>query len=174
MDGRIQTFSGRMLDVFDPNPDDLTIEDIAHALAHTCRYSGHCLTFYSVAEHSILVSRMASPKNRLSALMHDASEAYLTDIPRPFKHKLVGYKELEHSLMKAIARKFEFDYPLPAEVTTLDRAIVRDERIQNMRSVDLSPRDWGDTIPGLGVELNYWKPDLAEGIFLGLFQSYRT
>lgn len=68
----IQTFTGRQFWPLDPQPDHIDIADIAHALAHDCRFGGHCRRFYSVAEHSVLLSRAVAPEFRLAALMHDS------------------------------------------------------------------------------------------------------
>lgn len=116
----IRTFSGKYINVFDPNPDDIIIEDIAHALSNQCRFGGHIRRFYSVAQHSIFCSDLASPRLRLQALLHDASEAYLIDIPSPIKSELCNYKEIEHNLMVVISQKFGFDFPMDDEVKDID------------------------------------------------------
>lgn len=109
-----QTFTGRQFWPMDPRPEDVCLEDIAHALSLQCRFAGHCREFYSVAEHSVRVSRavesvlpdeMAPEPRRLmllAALLHDASEAYLVDVPRPVKPYLVGYREAESRVMVAV------------------------------------------------------------------------
>ena len=86
----IETFSGRFVDTSNPSVENITLEDVAHALANICRYGGHCSTFYSVAEHAVFVSkrleRKGYPRNtQIMGLHHDDSEAYLGDIPRPMK-----------------------------------------------------------------------------------------
>lgn len=104
----MQTFSGASFTPAEPNPDTIHIEDIANALARQCRYGGHCLKFYSVAEHCCHVSDKASLVYKLSGLMHDASEAYLVDIPRPVKPLLQNYYAVEDKLMRVISKKFDF------------------------------------------------------------------
>jgi 5'-deoxynucleotidase YfbR-like HD superfamily hydrolase len=94
----IMTYSGKPIQPLDPAPGDILIEDVAHALAMTCRWAGHCHTYYSVAEHSVRVSEVCGNLARalrypsyqvteleMLGLMHDATEAYLGDIPRPLK-----------------------------------------------------------------------------------------
>jgi hypothetical protein len=89
----IQTFSGVQMHPLDPRPEDVRIDDIAHALSNLCRFTGHTRTFYSVAQHSVLVSRNVPPPAALLGLLHDAAEAYLSDIARPWKRYLwVGLK----------------------------------------------------------------------------------
>ena len=93
---RTQTHSGKMFDIFNPTPEDICIEDIAHALAMQCRFNGHTKEFYSVAEHSLNVARIVNhltsdPKTVMHALMHDAHEAYLGDLPGPWADKILFY-----------------------------------------------------------------------------------
>jgi len=102
----IETQSGRKFTFLSPKPDDIDITDIAHALSQQCRYNGHCKTFYSVAEHSVLVASRLHPGIALAGLLHDAAEAYLSDIPSPIKHYLPDYEKLEAGIEEAIFKKF--------------------------------------------------------------------
>lgn len=105
----VQTYSGKKFFPLDPNDDDLEIEDIAHALSNQCRFAGHVREFYSVAQHSVLVSLDCRPENALAGLLHDAAEAYLTDLPRPLKRSdgFEAYNAAERSLMASIERRFD-------------------------------------------------------------------
>ena len=116
----IRTFSGKYINVFDPSPDDIVIEDIAHALSNQPRFGGHLPEFYSVCQHSIHCCDLASEENQFTALMHDASEAYLLDMPKPIKLEMTQYNRIEDKLMKVIAIKFGFKYPKPEEVDQID------------------------------------------------------
>lgn len=122
----IRTHSGQYVNVFNPDPDTILIDDIAHSLAHQCRWGGHISRFYSVAQHSLYCSFLISdPELKLAALMHDASEAYLLDIPRPIKKKLYDYKHIEHRLMSVIAEKFGFNYwPMDKAVKQADEIML--------------------------------------------------
>jgi len=109
--GTIDTYNRQIINIFDPQPETLLIEDIANALSHICRFGGHCNEFYSVAQHCVDVSyRMKdAPKELvLAALLHDASEAYLGDIIKPLKYSsvFVDYKVLEHKFETVLAKKF--------------------------------------------------------------------
>jgi uncharacterized protein len=84
----IQTVTGKQFWPMDAQPEEVDIEDIAHALSLPCRFNGHCKQFYSVAEHSIHVSRVVSNENAARGLLHDAAEAYLSYIPQPVKREL--------------------------------------------------------------------------------------
>lgn len=122
----IRTKSGIYINVFEPTEDMICIEDIAHALTYQCRFGGHLPKFYSVASHSLNCSYLIDePHLKLSALLHDASEAYLMDIPRPIKQRLSNYKEIENGLMKLIAKKFGFEYPLHDKIKEVDETMLQ-------------------------------------------------
>ena len=111
----LQTRTGKLVDVQNPTPDMVDLEDIAHALSMTCRYAGHCCEFYSVAEHSVLVATLGhrhdlAPEFNLALLMHDAAEAYIGDIISPVKRLLApGSNELENRWLAAIEKKFDLE-----------------------------------------------------------------
>lgn len=117
---QIRTFSGMWIEVFDPKPEHILIEDIAHALSNQCRFGGHLPKFYSVAMHSILCAELVPREHKLGALLHDASEAYLLDVPKPIKNRLTNYVEIEDRLMQVIADKFGFEWPLAPEIKKAD------------------------------------------------------
>lgn len=103
----LETASGRYVDLVAPVPESICVEDIAHALANTCRYGGQSTRFFSVAEHACIVADRLSVQGRsprvvLAGLHHDDAEAYLVDIPRPLKHLIVGYRELEGRMATVI------------------------------------------------------------------------
>jgi hypothetical protein len=121
-DGCIDTFSGLRFWPLDPDPAKILIEDIAHALAHQCRFGGHASKFYSVAEHSVHVSQLCLPEHALWGLLHDASEAYLVDLPRPLKllAEFAPYREAERRLQRVIAVRFGLQPDQPASVAEAD------------------------------------------------------
>lgn len=99
--------SGNFIDLMDPDPDLIEIRDIAHGLAHLCRFTGHVRRFMSVAEHSVNVSlEFEDPLVALCALMHDGSEAYLGDVSTPLKSLIPDYWKLEHDFQMIINQKF--------------------------------------------------------------------
>ena len=110
----LQTVSGRWVNPFDPDPDQLDAGDIARALANQCRFGGHCRVFYSVAQHSVIVSELVEQRGGdaedvFAALMHDATEAYLGDMPHPLKHRSplgAAFKAAEEQLEHAIRDRF--------------------------------------------------------------------
>jgi hypothetical protein len=109
--GVICTRSGLHFDVTKPDPNSILITDIAYGLSHKCRFGGHTSRWYSVAQHSIQVCeyvQMTGTEDSiaLAALLHDASEAYLTDLPSPIKAILPAYITLEKSVQTAINEHF--------------------------------------------------------------------
>lgn len=171
-DGWMETFSGQKFHFGAPTPESIHINDIAHALSNLCRYGGHTRKFYSVAEHCCLMSDWVlssghSPQVALEALMHDATEAYLVDMPRPIKHKLPGYRAIEDGLARAIADRFYLTCPSLMLIHEADSRILVDERAQAMSD---SGHNWGmDGLAPLGVTLKFWEPHAAETEFLGMF-----
>ncbi|MDH2399207.1 hypothetical protein ABIB85_007490 [Bradyrhizobium sp. JR1.5] len=136
--------SGAWFDFAAPHASPFTIEDIAHGLAHICRYSGQCNGFYSVAEHSLLVSETATGFE-LEALMHDAAEAFLGDITRPLKQMLPEYKRIEGEVERAIFSRFGIQTPIPREVKQADLRVLAAEQRQIM------PRGTDDWLRGQDV-----------------------
>lgn len=173
----MQTATGGQFWPMDPRAHEVSIEDIAHALSLLCRFGGHCLRFYSVAEHSVLLARLikmrgAPARVRLWALLHDAAEAYIVDVPRPLKPFLVNYKQAEASIMRAIEYRFGLHLGMPDLVKQLDRAILVDEMRQNMAP---APAAWTslEGIEPAGVQLQFWTPRQARIEFLREFRSIK-
>lgn len=173
----IQTFTGRRFWPLEPQAEDVAIEDIAHALSMTCRYNGHCREFYSVAEHSMLLAvylkrtPLASDREaQLAALLHDAAEAYLSDVPKSLKPDLPGFKYAEERVQRAIHEAVGLPYPMQrALIKRLDSRILVDEAEALMR-VDLDP--WHEMLgPALRVEIACLSPAEAERQFLGMFHA---
>ena len=166
----IQTYTGKQSWPIDARSEDTGIEDIAHALSNLCRYGGHCKRFYSVAEHSVLVSRFVSPHNAMNGLLHDAAEVYLVDVPRPIKSHLQGYKDIENRLLDVIFEYAGCTKSSLAEIKKIDTAILADEKIQAMGR---PPADWGLTEPSLGVEIRFWNPREAKLRFLERYADFK-
>jgi len=108
------TYSRVLMDPLDARPDQILIEDIAHSLSLMTRANGHCRQCYSVAQHSINCAQEAknlglSPRVQLACLLHDAAETYIADIPRPVKHRLTGFADIEENMQRVIFHKFGLD-----------------------------------------------------------------
>lgn len=146
-----QTYSGIEFDAFNPTEEMIDIRDIAHGLANTCRFHGQCKFFYSVGQHCIqgykylktIVNlwddkeRSKEYKNKvlLTWLLHDATEAYILDMPTPIKNKLREYKRLESNLNKVIVNKFRLLDPAPFAIKHMDSVMLSTEYYKLFKGV---------------------------------------
>lgn len=160
----IYTISRKEMNVFKPTLDMIDIEDIAHALSNICRFTGQIPKFYSVAQHSVLCAQSVSNVNKQAALLHDASEAYLNDIATPIKNNLPDYKKVEDNLMKVIAKKFNFEYPLNNEVHLMDKILFNAER-RTFRDTEES----GITLQSFNISI--WNPEKARKEFMKMYKN---
>lgn len=124
----ILTRTGIPFDVLEPTADMVQPLDIAHALAHTCRFGGHTLRHYSVAEHCVRVAKLVPAEHQLAALLHDATEAYVGDMVRPLKQALPAYQQIEQRVWHAICQRFDLDPVLPECVHQADLVMLATER----------------------------------------------
>jgi len=136
----MQTYTGRKFWPLDPRPEDIDIEEIAHALSNICRFGGHVQVFHSVAYHSVLVSQECQPQYALSGLLHDAAEAYCGDIVRPLKRELPSYCEIERRIQWAIADRFWLPRYVPFDVKRADEVLLATEA-RDVMGANLN--EWG-------------------------------
>ena len=166
----IETYTGRRFYVLDPRPLDVDIKDIAHALSLLCRFTGHTREFYSVAQHSILVSRVCDREDALSGLLHDGSEAYLADINSPLKHSpaMVRYRTAERHVQAAVEEHFNLP-KMPSSVKLADKRLLVTEK----RDLMAATPDW-EAFAGvepLAGRIVPWAPQIAEMAFLSRFHE---
>jgi hypothetical protein len=155
---------------FDPDPEQLDAGDIARALANQCRFGGHARVFYSVAQHSVIVSELVGQRgggveDAFAALMHDATEAYLGDMPHPLKHRSAlgaAFKEAEDHLEQVIRERFGIKADVP-QIKRVDRALLATER----RAFSGESWHWPELegVEPLDLELVAWPPDEAAAAF---------
>lgn len=142
--GEMMTYTGRQVKPLDIDEFQIHILDIAHALSRINRFNGHTAGNISVAEHSVMVSRMLEDDLKLTGLFHDAPEAYLGDIIRPLKMlpMMKFYKAAESKIYSVMALKFGLIDPIPTEVKVADNARLEDELVSRHHpSVCMSPND---------------------------------
>lgn len=164
----MQTASGLAFWPMDPRADEVRLFDIAHSLSNLCRYNGHTKRFYSVAEHSVLVSQVVPRQDALAGLLHDATEAYCADVPRPLKAYLVGYSTIEHRVWEAVAEHFGLPIALPASVKEADNTVLLAEKAA-LLGESPHPWTWASDIKPADVEIRCWTPDEARSAFIGRF-----
>lgn len=159
---------GRPFYLLDPRPEDVYLEDIAYSLAKLCRYNGHCIKHYSVAEHSIHVSHLVNHTLARWALLHDAEEAYTGDITRSMKGALEtiapgALKKLVDPIKRAVCERFKLDWPEPAEVKQCDTDALAAEVAQNMPKGECVWHDLPEVPRTMRVKC--WTPRIAERMF---------
>lgn len=158
----------------DPRPIEISIADIAHALSLQCRFTGHVRKFYSVAEHSVHVSRICDPAEALWGLLHDASEAYLCDVSRPIKRlpEMAAYRAAEKNLQAAIMNRFGLAPDEPPSVKHADTIMLGVEA-RDLMSPLKHPERWAwctDLASGTKIRVTRpWTPDQAREKFLARF-----
>lgn len=164
--------SGHKFDPSTPEENTYLISDIAHALSKECRYAGHCNGAYSVAQHSVMVSNLVPKKYALIGLMHDATEAYIRDMPKPIKAFLgPAYNELEERVWKGIARTFDLPEEIPEAVHVADREAMGIEIQSGIAPVAYDP-EWDKyriLADGTKVVDGVWTQQAAEHAFLYRF-----
>ena len=172
------TYTKKMFDPLNPEVELIDIVDIAHALSMLCRANGHFQTFYSVGQHSINCMKEAEARGyslrvQLGCLLHDASEAYLSDVTRPVKQELPRYKEIEEPLQEVIWNKW-LDAPLTqaerAQVFEIDDAILAHEFLQLMQAQIIDPTPTLHTTP----DFSFTGFETCTEQFLQLFQALTT
>lgn len=158
----LQTHNGIQFYPLDPRPEDFILDDIAHGLSMTCRYGGHVNSFYSVAQHSVLVSYCVPAEFAKEALLHDASEAYLGDVVHPLKKILPRYKEIEARVEAVLAERFGLTWPWPDVVKDADLTLMMAER----RDLLQHQKKWIHHAEPLPMSIAPVGPTEAKSLFL--------
>ncbi len=168
------TRTGKKINPGNMDKEDVDIEDIAWSLSHLCRYNGHCDYFYSVAQHSVYVSKVVEslggdPKK---GLIHDATECYLGDMVKPVKTRpdMKGYVDLEDKVMNTIGKAFGFYTPIMTDIVKkADNIVLFSEKDQIIKY----PMDWGwgNDIPRMKEKIKPMYPKEAYDFFMNRYNK---
>lgn len=160
------TASGVQIDLLNPNPADIRIEDIAHQLSQQPRFAGATRIFYSVGQHSLMVARSCPESERLWGLLHDAAEAYLSDLVSPIKRHFRDYIVTEGVLMRSICGRFGLTWPMPQIVKQLDKEMCELEKAA------LIPCTTNQIGQGLRFDEQHW--EVTRNEFLKFYEQYKV
>jgi uncharacterized protein len=174
-----QTYTGRKFYPLDPRAEDVCIVDIAHALANICRFGGHTTSFYSVAEHSVLVSDIIrhftigavfDQETVFKGLMHDATEAYVGDMIRPLKRSMSAYKVAEHAVWLVICEHFQMSPEMHPIIKEADNRALMTERRDLLKDTG---HKWSleDDFPPIDRRILHLDPFDAENAFIRCFKA---
>ncbi len=172
----LQTFTGKKFFPLEPRIEDICIEDIAHSLSMQCRFAGHSKRFYSVAQHcnAMVNCWFSAPEDKelaKYALLHDASEAYLSDIPRPLKYlpEFQFYRDAEKVLSEMIYVRFGLNPVEPEAIKRADWELLCEEAMSPRIMSPLHP-DWSARCDPL-INFMPVSPERAEEIYLEKFEQ---
>jgi len=168
----IQSRSGRYINFVAPDPNVFCIHDIAHALSHTCRFGGHTREFYSVAQHSVLVSYLVPEDDQFAALMHDSAEAYVGDVPTPLKLLLPEYKAIEKRIEACLFDRFGLYGGMPLSVKRADLTMLATEQRDLMQAKN-NDSEWSAIadVPMAPFRIKPQLPEQARKSFLDRFNQ---
>jgi 5'-deoxynucleotidase YfbR-like HD superfamily hydrolase len=162
----IHTYTGLRFHLLNPSAREMRIEDIAHALSQICRFSGHTIKHYSVAQHSCLVSDALPKPFKLCGLLHDGTEAYMNDTITRIKQMMPAYRRLESRMERVMASRFGIPYPFPRAVKRMDRVLLATELRDLFKDAD---HRYLRCEP-LRVRIQPWTPKRAEREFMRRFR----
>ncbi len=169
-----RTHTGKHVHPLSPSPSEISIFDVAHALSQICRFVGHTTVFYSVAQHCVLVSEHVPQEDALWGLLHDASEAYLCDLPAPIKRdpEMSIYRIAEDRLMLAVCERYSLPPEMPRSVKVADKVLLATEfrDVTTMDDLEWIRNECG-VEPASDRHILAWPPNIAEQRFLDRFEE---
>ena len=189
MNNKIVTYTGKVFDFLDPQPEMVCIEDIAHALANICRYTGHVRKFYSVAQHCVLMADAYLPGDPLQKLLHDAAEAYVGDMASPWKQLLRVYEsrncctkdsgfsirvnKYEQKIQDIIGIALGVNLSYSAETKEADNRMFFTE-VRDLMPPSEEFKNWKGNLAPLDFTIVPWDSDYSETAFLNSYWGLKT
>jgi len=167
-DAWLTTYTGKQFYPWKPNPDDIDIHDIAHSLSNICRYNGHCNIFYSVAEHCVRLVDIVPNHCKPYALMHDAAEAYFSDVPSLIKRALPDVMDMESHLIDMILVKYAIA-PVPYRTVYETAKNEQVLLVTEVRDLGINPTGWQFSEYPLDTTITPMSPEFAEAEFIRMF-----
>jgi 5'-deoxynucleotidase YfbR-like HD superfamily hydrolase len=169
----IGTYTGGHFYPLDPDPAEVDLPDIANGLANTCRYAGQCQFYYSVGTHSLYVSEELAdhgPRVQLYGLLHDAAEAYVSDVPRPIKRELEHFAAIEADVLDTVWTGLEI--PAPSE-DEWEAVMEADDRLFRYEADTLLAEFEPPSVPDCSYELSPCAPEKVREEFLDRVEELR-
>ena len=171
----IITYTGKRVYPLEPTADMFEIVDIAEHLSKICRYTGACRGLYSVGQHSILVAQQLPPRLQLAGLLHDATEAYMHDLPGPLKSAMPEYIAAEKAMARIIASHFGLDGLTDIDwekVKDADHRMLATEWDQLMPAGTI-PEEY-DCYKRFDIHIEPWTQLKAAVMFIKMFRDLTT
>ncbi len=167
----VTTYTGHAFFPLDPKPEEVCIRTIAQALSNLCRFNGHTKRFYSVAQHSVLVSLNVPPRYAKEALLHDAAEAYVGDMVRPMKAMIPQFNEIDKRVDSCIRERFGLPPKMSEEVRQADNVACATEK----RDLLNDPLfDWGFMPDPWPVVIKPVSPNNAYHMFMDRYEEVKN
>lgn len=169
-DGVFNAASGLLININNPTVDMICIDDVASALSKICRFGGHSNDFYSVAQHSVIVAKLAPGYLCREALLHDATEAYLGDVIKPLKNILgAAYEDIEARFMDIICKKFDLSPLRLLEVKQYDKQALSLEHEYFIKGDVVT---WFDTMNDINLNPGTWDHSTAKTNFWAFYKLF--
>lgn len=165
---RISLISGGYFDFVDIDQSKFSIDDIANNLSKICRFTGSVKDFYSVAQHCVIVSHVVPPEHALEGLMHDASEAFMSDLNSPLKALMKTYKTLEKKVEKEIFSRHGLTFPMHPSIKLADMSVFLAENKQ-LRGIENC--GWYEGIKPYPKKIVPWTPARAKREFMKRYEE---
>ncbi len=167
----VVTYTGKKVDLLNLKPEDVSLIEVAHALSQKCRFSGHTDQFYSVAQHSVLLSWKVDVQYAMYALLHDVGETYLPDIPTPIKSRITGFRAIEERNFETIVSVLAPDMKRSGLVRIADQRMCLTEARDLISNADITEWELYQEYKPYETTITPWDALSAEAFFLNRYKT---